>query len=194
MSSFIYSAEFQKELSQVTHTFCDSHYNRVIKYPQEVKDWILQCLSTFPGLLADGGPYVGNVCIRPSPKKQDSPKQNSPMTKAQFKSPPPTPSPAQAIPSSSTNEDPTEQEPTVEPPPRPVSVSPTPQVSEIDNSALVEENDKHSLEGPVIISKYNRGGQIFSLTRSKRSVPTTTVDVHRTPVPPTSKRQKKQKP
>ena len=192
LASFIYSQEFQTELSKVTHTFCDGHYQRVVKHPHEVKDWILQCLSTFPGLLAEGGPYVGNVLIKPT-QKQNLPKPTSPKTKAQFKSPPPTPSPLNAIPSSSTNEDQTEQEPPVDSPPRPVSLSPTPQVSELHNSAPEEENDEPPLEGPIILSRYTRGGKVYTITTPKRPVPTTTAEVHPTPAP-TPKRPRKQKP
>ena len=109
---------------------------RVIQNPQELKDWILQCLNTCPGLLAEGGPFVGNVLIKSSPKRTNT--HNS-SQQQHF----PKPKTSQAIPSSSTSEDQTTQE-------HPIIIAESASRSVSPRSQVSEEPESDTVLGEVI--------------------------------------------
>ena len=64
LAEFIFSAEFQYNLANARYIYSEEQYKQITDEPQRNRDWFLHVMDRFPGLLADGGPYLGNISAR----------------------------------------------------------------------------------------------------------------------------------
>ena len=103
LAEFIFSAEFQHQLATCRYIFSESQYQQIRDEPQRNRDWILHVLDRFPGLLADGGPNLGNIGRYQNNHRQPPPAARPPPPSTRAQPAQPASSPARPQPSSSTS-------------------------------------------------------------------------------------------
>ena len=75
ITEFIFSAEFQHNLANCHYDFEENAYKQIRQQPLKQRDWFLHVLNRFPGLIADGGPFLGSV-VRTPTIVQEAPQLN----------------------------------------------------------------------------------------------------------------------